>query len=363
MRVSRATNAGTAPGTLRAPKDATPTRIDILAYSETDFAENMNVAPDGIAQFRDKYPVLWVNVTGFADIAAIEKIGEEFKLHRLALEDVLHVHQRPKVEEFDDHLFIIIRKAVEGRHIDTEQIAIFLGTDFVITFQEFPAKGQDKHSLDTISRQIRDGVGRLRRSGADFLCYRIVDSLIDGYFPILENLGDRLESLEDRIVSKPDRRQVRQLHNLKRDLLVLRRAIWPQREMINKIIRDEHALFTKTTALYLRDAYDHTAQLMDIVETYREIASGLLDVYLSSISTRMNEIMKVLTIIATIFMPLGFIASLYGMNFDRHSPWNMPELGWRYGYLFALFLMVSSAGGMLWYFHRKKWIDLPWLRR
>ena len=198
----------------------------------------------------------------------------------------------------------------------------------------------------------------------DHLCYTIIDSILDDYFPVLERCGEKLERIEDRIVDKPGPKQVRELHNLKRDLLVLRRAIWPHREMLNALIRDEHSLFAAATRPYLRDAYDHTVQLMDIVETYREIASGLLDIYISSMSAKMNEIMKVLAVVGTIFMPLTFIVGYYGMNFDtKISPLNMPELNWRYGNLFAVFLMACSVTGMVWYFARKKWIDLPWARR
>ena len=236
--------------------------------------------------------------------------------------------------------------------VETEQVAFFLGKEYVVTFQE--------HAIDCfepVRDRIRRAKGRIRKAGPDYLCYALIDTIVDAYFPALERHGDQLEELEDKIVTRPEAEHVGQLHDLKRDLLMLRRAIWPHREMINELIRDEKSFIAADTRIFLRDCYDHTIQLMDIVETYREIASGLLDVYISSVSTKLNEIMKVLTIIATVFIPLSFIASLYGMNFDRAaSRWNMPELGWPFGYPLVLLLMLATAGGLMGYFWRKGWL-------
>ena len=226
-----------------------------------------------------------------------------------------------------------------------------LGEGWVLTFQE-----RAGDCFEPVRERLRHGKGRIRQTGADYLAYALLDAAIDGYFPLLETMGEAIETLEDSVVTDPDRRQVEQLHHIKRDLLVLRRAIWPLRELLGALLRDETSVITPATRPYLRDTYDHTVQLMDIVETYREIASGLLDVYLSSQSARLNEVMKVLTIIATIFMPMSFVASLYGMNFDTTHPFNMPELSWPFGYAFALFIMATIATGLLWWFKRKGWL-------
>ncbi len=276
-----------------------------------------------------------------------------FGLHRLALEDVLNTHQRPKAEEFDDHIFFVTRMFRPDTAARTEQLSIFLGKDFVLSFQE-----EHGDCLEPVRERIRKGRGRVRDKRADYLCYVLLDAVVDDYFPVLERYGEKLEALEDEVITRSEPEQIGQLHDLKRELLTVRRSVWPHREMINAVIRDANPLIAEETQLYLRDVYDHTIQLMDIVETYREIASGLVDVYVSSVSAKLNEIMKVLTIISTIFIPLGFIASLYGMNFDRTSAWNMPELGWRFGYAFALLLMGGTVAGLLVYFRRKGWLGV-----
>ncbi len=269
-----------------------------------------------------------------------------------ALEDVVNVHQRPKVEEYEDHSFIVTRMIQSDQAPTTEQVSMFLGERFLLTFQEQPGD-----CFNLVRDRLRKHRGQIRERKADYLVYALLDAVIDGYFPVFEDFGERLETLENLVMGQPSRDLVAQIHGMKRNLLALRRAIWPQREMVNALMRESLTHISDETRPYLRDCYDHTIQLMDVVETYREIASGLADVYLSSTSARMNEVMKVLTIIATIFMPLGFIASLYGMNFDaKASPWNMPELEWYWGYPFALVLMSVVALGFLAYFRRKGWI-------
>ncbi len=349
---------GAEAGTLTAPLESVATSLNVIAYSQGQLIEKSDVTLEDIVELRGKYKVLWVNVVGYRDLHTIENIGRYFDLHGLALEDVLNGHQRPKCEEFEKNIFLISRMVELGGHIDTKQVSMFLGEDYVLTFQEFPVD-----CLDPVRKRIRESRGATRRNGADYLCYAILDTILDDYFPVLEEISDRLASIENHVISHPRQKHVRQLHDMKRDLLVLRRSVWPHREMINSIIREEHSLFSDSTRLYLRDGYDHTVQLMDIVEIYREVASGLSDVYISSMSAKMNDIMKVLTVIATVFMPLSFIVGLYGMNFDTKSPWNMPELSWRFGYLWSLGLMAASVAGMSWYFYRKKWIDLAWLTR
>ena len=350
--IRRRSEPGASPGTLIAPREAEAPLIDVFSFNKNTCVEHTDVSIDAIKAIRSQRGITWVNLTGLGDADLIVDIAEIFGLHVLALEDVLNVHQRPKVEEFEDHLFIVVRMIAAPGSTETEQVSIFLGQNFVISIQETAGD-----CFDPVRARIRKAGGRLRNSGADYLAYALIDAIIDGYFPILEGLGEELERLEDAIVANPQPALVGALHDMKRLFLSLRRAVWPHRELLSTLAREEHVLLDRETRLYFRDCYDHTIQLMDIVETYREIASGLMDVHISSVSARLNEIMKVLTIIATVFMPLGFIASLYGMNFDRSaSGWNMPELGWRLGYPFALMLMGGCAAGLLVYFWRSGWL-------
>ena len=350
--IKRQTVPGSAPGTMIAPEASPSPVIDVIAYGPATLVEHKDVTPEAIAAIRREAKVTWVNVSGLGDVGLIERIGEIFNLHKLAMEDVVNLHQRPKAEEFDDHIFLVTLIVRSTNDFGTEQMCVFLGSDYVLSFQERPGD-----CFDPLRQRIRNGKGRIRRAGADYLCYALLDAVVDDYFPVLEQCGETLESLEDEVATRPDSHHINRLHDMKRELLTMRRAIWPYREMINSIIRDENPLVSAETRLYLRDVYDHTLQLMDIIEIYREITTGLVDVYMSSVSVKLNETMKVLTIIATIFIPLGFVASLYGMNFDRSvSAWNMPELGWRFGYPFALALMLLMAAAMLFYFKRKGWL-------
>jgi magnesium transporter len=350
--IRRRSEPGAPPGTLIADPSAARPVLHATVYSPTAVTQHPDCAIGDLAALRAGGQVLWVDVTGLADIAMIEQIGNAFGIHRLALEDVINVHQRPKAEAFEDHVFIVARMPVPGRGTETEQVSMFLGEDYLVTFQE-----RAGDCFDPVRKRLETEGSRIRQSGADFLAYALIDTIVDGFYPVLELSGETVEKLEDEVIAEPGGGQVDRIHTVKRELLALRRAIWPTREMVNGLIRDESPFMGESTRIYLRDCYDHTIQLMDILETYREIASGLLDVYLSSMSARMNEIMKVLTIIATIFIPLGFIASLYGMNFDPDaSPWNMPELRWYLGYPLALLLMAVVAGGLVAYFWRKGWL-------
>lgn len=351
-RHKRRTPLGAPPGTLIVDPQSIPTTISLIAFDAERIVEEIDVAIDALAGHRGGLPVTWIDVRGLGDLEAIRRLGEMFSLHQLAMEDVLNLHQRSKVEEYDDYLFVVTRMPTEQPEADTEQISMFLGRGFILTFQERPGD-----VFDPIRHRIRNQKARIRTSGADYLAYALIDAVIDNYFPILERRGEALERLEDEVVAKAEPALVAEIHDMKRDLLELRRAIWPQREMLNSLIRSESDLVTDTTKLYLRDCYDHTIQLMDMVETDREIALGLVDVYLSSLSNRMNEIMKVLTIFATVFMPLSFIASFYGMNFSQDaSPWNMPELRWYYGYPAVIAAMAAVATALIVYFRRRKWI-------
>ncbi len=348
----RRTPAGAAPGTLIADRDAIAPRVEVMAYSR----DNVHTGQvDNITSLRDligNYAVIWIDVQGLGDVELIEALGETFDLHDLALEDVVNVHQRPKVEPFDDHLFIVSRMPVSTEEVQTEQLALFLGRNFVLTFQE-----RHGDQFEPVRERVRRDGSRIRKAGADYLAYSLLDAIIDAYFPLLEKYGEYVEALEGNITARPAEMEIGRIHDVKRDLLSLRRTLWPLRETANALMRDDTSFFTERTRTYLRDSYDHTVQLMDALETYREVAFGLMELYLAVLGMRMNEIMKLLTIIATIFIPLGFVASLYGMNFDgSRSPWNMPELSWYFGYPFALTIMALIGVVLLVYFRIKGWL-------
>ncbi|HJL15995.1 MAG TPA: magnesium/cobalt transporter CorA [Sandaracinaceae bacterium LLY-WYZ-13_1] len=345
---------GAPPGSLTVQEDAQPTRASVIAYDESEITEHVVEKLDDVGGALERWRVTWLDVVGLADLDTVRGTGRLFDLHPLALEDVVHPHQRAKVEDYPSGVFLVLRmpSVDDDDGLELEQVSVFFGESYVVTFQE-----HEGDCFEPIRNRLRQRRGRLRKNGADYLAYALLDAVIDAYFPAVEAYGERLEDLEDRILEDPREKHVSELHAVKRDLAGIRRAVWPLREAVNLMLRDENPLLTADTRLYLRDAYDHTIQLVELVESHREIASGLLDVYLSSVSNRMNEVMKVLTIIATIFIPLSFVAGLYGMNFDpQASPYNMPELGWRYGYPAALGVMLSIALGMLWFFRRKRWL-------
>lgn len=344
--------AGEVPGTLHVDPEAPRPVVRVMAYGP-DGCEEKEVTD--LQELRDlprKLPVTWVNVDGLGDAEVLTQIGGIFHLHPLALEDIVNVPQRAKVEQYGEDLFVVTRMASVGEHLETEQVSLFLGKGFVLTFQE-----RAGDCLEPVRERIRKGLGRIRRAAADYLTYAILDAVVDGYFPVLEQYGEHLEALEEEVVARPDRSIIGRIHGAKRDLLIVRRAVWPQREAVNALLREELDLISDQTRMYLRDCYDHVIQIIDMVETDREITSGLLDAYQSSVSNRMNEVMKVLTIIATIFIPLGFLAGVWGMNFNTEkSPYNMPLLNWRYGYPLALTLMTTVAVLMLVMFWRKGWL-------
>ncbi len=352
FRKKRRGTPGTSPGTLIPDPHAVHPKIRVIAYGPDDLKESEIGDINALKAVLGQFPVTWVNVDGLADIQLIRDLGSIFDLHPLALEDVVNTHQRPKVDVYEKNVLIVTRMApVVGVH-GTEQVSVFLDANFVVTFQEHPGD-----CFDPVRERIRHGRGRIRQVGVDYLAYALLDATVDGYFPALESYSDILEEIEVRVLENPDVSVVGRIHTIKRELLEFKHAIWPQRDLFSLLIRDPMDLITDQTSVYLRDCYDHTVQLMDLTETHRETASGLLDTYHSSISTRMNEIMKVLTIIATIFIPLSFIAGVYGMNFDpEKSPWNMPELDWYFGYPYALALMAAVAAGLIFYFVRNGWI-------
>lgn len=293
--------------------------------------------------------VSWINLDGLHQIDYLETLGRCFNLHPLVQEDILNTEHRPKLEEFPEHLFIVVKMLQfddVSNEIRTEQVSLILGQNHVITFQE-----QVGDVFDGVRERIRNAKGRVRKMGADYLAYVLLDAIVDNYFVILEKLGDQIEELEDELIHRPAPETMQKIHHFKREMILLRKAIWPLREVISGLQRQEGALISVATGAFLRDLYDHSIQILDTVETLRDVLSGLLDLYLSSLSHRMNEIMKVLTLIATIFIPLTFIAGVYGMNFD-----NMPELHWKYGYFGLWGVMLVIGLLLLWFFKRKRWL-------
>lgn len=347
---------GVAPGTLAPPPDAYPSSISLMAYGDKDMTEKNLSAISEISDYIGAWPVTWINIDGLANVELLAELGRVLHFHPLALEDVLNQHHRAKADDFGDHIFLITHMMrIKEEIIDTEQLSIFIGKNFVITIQERP----DGDVLDPVRERLRRGeLRRIRTAAADYLAYSILDAVIDGYFPVLEFVGDWISTLEDQVVLKPDRQLVTETHLLKRELRRMRQAMWPLREAINTL-HNEHPLISDETQIYLRDCQDHIINVLDLLEIDRERASGLVDIYLSSVNNQMNETIKVLTVISTIFIPLSFIAGVYGMNFDRGaSPYNMPELGWAYGYPFALGLMLLVLLSLLAFFIRRGWINL-----
>ena len=344
---------GTAPGTLNAPeKRVEQVRITVMDYGPDRLEEKTITRVEQLFPYRDSPTVTWINIDGLHDVAALEAIGKHFGFHPLALEDVLNCGQRPKIEDYGEYHFMIMKSLLLGETLETEQISFFLGGNYVITMQEVAGD-----SFEQVRERIRRGKGLIRKSGPDYLTYALIDALVDEFFPVLEKYGEQIENLEAEMLLEPSQSTIQEIHRIKRELLMVRRSAWPERDVINAMQREESDVIRPETQVFLRDCYDHTIQVIDMLETYRELASGLLDVYLSSLSNRMNEVMKVLTIISTIFIPLNFIAGVYGMNFHtERSRMNMPELSWSWGYPYALALMLTVAVLLVIYFRKRRWL-------
>jgi magnesium transporter len=345
---------GTAPGTL--PVSVAPTQevsMRTLCYSDEELTESDSVDVSSIREI-PAGQVSWLDLVGH-DIGLIAQIGQRLGLHPLAVEDVVNVGQRPKTEDFGDALFIVVDLPRRGEGAGTvakEQISLILQDSRVVTFREAPGP-----VFDPVVKRLRGASGRIRRAGPDYLVYALIDTVVDHYFPVLDGIGQDIEDLEEAILERAAHAHLAALHRIKSELVVLRKSAWPMRDAVGRLYRLEHAQITQETQVFLRDVADHLAVIVDMIETYREMVISLTDLYLSSMSNRMNEVMKVLTIIATIFIPLSFIAGLYGMNFDRSaSPLNMPELGWYWGYPMALGVMAAVALGLLLFFRRRRWI-------
>ncbi len=332
----------------------TPPVIRVFSYGPDELDESVVLRPEDLSSFKGLRPVTWVDVDGVFDADTVRRIADVFELHGLAQEDVLNPVQRPKVEHYGDQLFVVSRMLSHGEGVlASEQLSLFLGPGFVLSFQQ----ERPGDCLEGVRARLRKGEGRLRRSGPDFLAWALLDAVVDGYFPILETFGERLDGIEDDIIERPTTACIPRIHQVKRDLLALRRAAFPLRDALASLLREDTSLISAETRVFLRDCLDHSVQVLDMIETYREIVAGLMEAYQSSVGNRMNAVMKVLTIIATVFMPLAFLAGVYGMNFhDEDSPFNMPELSWRYGYLFFWAICLASVAGMLWLFRRQGWL-------
>lgn len=350
--VHRATKKpGAPPGTLvhTGERKADSVLIRLIDYDADSLVERALDDIEDCFPLAGDPPVTWVNIDGLHDVALLEHIGQHFGFNRLALEDVVSTNQRPKVEAYDDHFLVVLKMLyfdADTESVISEQVSLLVGATYIFSFQE--RRGD---VFEPIRERLREGRARIRSRGTDYLAYALIDAIVDSYFRILEQVGDRIEEIEESVISDPTMESMHRIHHLRREMLVLRRAIWPLREALGLMYRGDIPHVQEETKLYLRDVYDHSVQVLDTTETLRDVLSGALDMYMSGVSNRMNEVMKVLTIIATIFIPLSFFAGLYGMNFEY-----MPELGIRWAYPALLVFMTTTAAGMLWYFWRKGWL-------
>jgi len=345
--------SGAPPGTLvYFGKDSKePVRITLLQYNEQELYEQEFSDIDECVQRLNGEAVRWINVDGIHDTSVVEKVGRKFGIHPLTLEDVVNTAQRAKVEDYEHYTACIMKMVysdrVHGQEFNSEQLSIILfDNNTLISFQE--ADGGDV--FDVIRERIRQSKGKIRKAGADYLAYALMDAVVDSYFTVLEQIGDDLGELEDDLLTDPNPSLVKRLHHYKRQMIFLRKAAWPMREMVNSIERSENKFFSESTGIYLRDVHDHALRVIDTVETYRDLLAGMMDIYLSSVSNKMNEVMKTLTIITTIFVPLTFIVGVYGMNMY------IPEAQYKWFYPVLWGIMIGIAGLLFFYFYRKKWL-------
>lgn len=358
LRPRRKKRPGTPPGALvyEGEPPAAPVRIALFEYGGGRFEERVIEDLDALPAEQPDGTVWWIDVEGIHEVDVVERLGKRYGLHPLTLEDLVNPRQRPKLEEYPEYLYV----ALQMMHYDhasgvvtPEQVSIIFGPGYLLSFQE----GHVGDAFDPVRRRLREARGQVRELGSDYLAYALIDVVVDYYLEILEGLGEHVEDLEDEVTAKPDTELLRDINRIRRSLITLRRSVWPLRDVVVALERVERPFVSDAIDLYLRDVYDHTIRTVELIESAREILASLVEVHLSTISNRMNEVMKVLTIIATFFLPLTFIVGIYGMNFDRStSPLNMPELGWYYGYPFAWLLMIGTAGVMYVYFRRKGWL-------
>jgi magnesium transporter len=347
----RRSKPGDAPGQILVDPAAAPTIVHVIALGE-NFLEKETRDVLELDSITATYQRVWIDVVGLGSEATLRTLANMYHLHPLVIEDVVNVHQRAKVEEFDDGLFVVARMVDGQDPTVTEQLSMYLKGNVLISFQERPGD-----CWEPLRQRLRQRRGKVAINDLDYLLYSMLDAVVDSYFPIIEHIVEQVDHLEMEITEQVRTEQMSRIHDMRGQLLGLRRAIRPHREMINELVRDSIPQIHPETRVHLRDCYDHVIQVIDTVDTYREVTSDLRDFYLSSVSNSMNEVMKLLTIISTIFIPLSFVAGVYGMNFDPEvSPWNMPELKWRFGYFFSLAIMGVMAGGLLIYFRRRRWI-------
>jgi magnesium transporter len=339
--------AGLPPGTpvYVGERKAEEVKITVIDYDEENF-EAREVQAEECEAFREKATITWINVSGLHEVEPIEGLGRKFGIHPLVIEDIVNTEQRPKTEVFDDYIFAVVKMNMFNDGLDSEQVSMILGERYVITFQE-----KERDIFDPVRKRIKDGKGSIRKAGSDYLAYALMDALVDSNFHVVERFSERIEDMEDELVTNPSPETLQTIHSLKTQMITLRKAVWPMREVISGLERSGSRLIKDSTRIYLRDVYDHTIQLIDTVETQRDLLSGMLDIYLSSVSNRLNEVMKVLTIFASIFIPLTFIAGVYGMNFQY-----MPELRWHWGYFAVLGVMLAVGVLLLSFFKRKRWL-------
>lgn len=347
---------GTSPGTLAQHEYIlrTPLKILLSDYTDFDYHEQTLLSPEECKIYLEKETITWIHFQGDVEPETMHELGEIFDLHHLALEDVINTGQRPKIDEYEENLFIVISYPIfdlENKNLTLEQISLFIGSNYVISFHP-----GDIDIFEPVRLRLRNHTGRIRSRGSDYLTYALIDMVIDEGYPVLEWLGDEIEQLEDELLEAPTNNSLHKLHQIKRTLILLRRMLWPQRDVLSRLVRNDNILISENNRFYFNDCYDHTIQIMELNETYRDMVTGLMEIYLSKVSFRLNEIMRVLTVIATIFIPLTFIVGLYGMNFSNdNSPWAMPELRWYYGYPIVWGVMIGVVAGMLFYFKKKKW--------
>jgi len=329
-------------------KEPTKTQIMIIEYDEENLHEREVKTIEEYLQHKDRSMVTWIRIIGLKRIQLLEQLGKHFKIHPLVVEDILNTTQRPKIEDYGDYLFLIVKNVhyTEEDEIESNQVSIILGSNFVISFQE-----RQEAIFQPIMDRIRNNRGIIRRMKNDFLAYTILDAALDNYFDVIEKVSDKIEVIEDELISNPVQDTLHEIYSLKQNIIVLRKSVWPFREVVSRMERGRYALIDEKLLIYIRDIYDHSIQVMETVETYRDMLSGMLDIYLSSISYRMNEVMKVLTIIATIFIPLTLIAGIYGMNFRF-----MPELEIPIAYPLVWLSMLVVGLVLVGYFRRKRWI-------
>lgn len=324
-------------------------KVTVFGYGEHALEENEVSVLEDIVAYREQHATIWLNIDGLQDITLVEQICNHFKVHPLTIEDILNPEQRPKVEESDGYIYVVLKMLHyddKEQMVNSEQVSLVLGNNFVLSFQEKPGD-----TFDSVRNRLRFSNGKIRKNGTDYLMYALIDTIVDHYFLVLEKAGDLLEGVEEELMMNSSKSTLHTLYALKREMLSIRRMVWPLREVIYKLEREEYKLIKKNTHIYLRDVYDHVIQVIDTVETIRDMLASMFDLYQSTLSNRMNAIMKVLTIISTIFIPLTFIAGVYGMNFRY-----MPELEWRYGYPVVWVLMLVMVMSMFIFFKRKGWL-------